>query len=300
MPRYLPPKPPGMLGRAAQAAAQVPPPGAPQPGAAGQPGAMQPPAPSPGGDAPIPTVAPPAAGAMGQPAPGGLGDTVPATSDLPGRHTDAMPPDSDQAYQPDFSMDEEPATEAEEREYARVRGALDKILYEEDNIADSVMQQMDGNDRIGSVTKASALTIQQLDEKVDMDEIVVAQITMDTVDAISEMAEARYGVSFSEQELQAMLGATWESVMLMFGADDRELSQFMEGFDPDQVGQYLDARESILNQGFQTPQGAAEEQAAVNVDAATPPAGARGGPQPMPGAVAPAAPPQAQPTGGNL
>jgi len=81
-----------------------------------------------------------------------------------------------------------------------------------------------------------------------MDEIVVPQITMDAVDAVSELAENRFNMQFSEQDLQATLGATWESVMAMFGVSKEELSRFMEGY-KGQGNALKKAYNGFLNQG---------------------------------------------------
>lgn len=251
----------GMLAQAAAAAGQVPDPAAQQ---QAQPG-------------------PPAGSAVGMP---DAQQIQPPMSPVPGPHADLMPEEG-QGYQPeaDAAVKTEAATEGEEREYKRVSNALDKVLYEEDNLVDSVMQQLDPRDKIGSTTKATALLIQQLDKRVDMDEIVIPQITMDAVDAVSELAENRFDMQFSEQDLQATLGATWESVMAMFGVDQNELNRFMEGY-RGQGNAMKKAYNGFLGQGIPSknkapaplpPQAQAQAPAPAPVAAAPPQAPVPGG-----------------------
>jgi len=265
-----PPQPPqgggggGALAQAAAAAAQVPDPAAQAAGG------------------------PPTASSVGMP---DAQQIQAPHSPIPGPHADTMfnasPNPSEKAYSPganEANVPTEAATQDEEREYQRVSGALDKVLYEEDKLVDSIMQQLDPNDKIGSTTKATALLIQQLDERVDMDEIVVPQITMDAVDAVSELAENRHNMQFSEQEIQATLGATWEAVMAMFGVDQKELDRFKAGFQG-QGNAMKKAYDGFLNQGKPTKNPAADFPAPLPPQAAPPQ---------MPG-QAQAAPPQAAP-----
>lgn len=191
----------GMLAQAAQAAAAVPNP-------AQQQGQGQPPVPP-----------------AGMP-PGPAEQAAAGTGEIP-QAQDVMP-ESGQAYQPGTAIATEEPTEAETREYERVAGAMQRALYEEDGIADAVMKQLDPNDKISTATKAAALLIQQIDEKLDMDEIVIPQITQDAVTMITELAENRFGIEYSEQDEQATLGATWESVMAMFGINERDYDQLMK------------------------------------------------------------------------
>jgi len=214
--------PEGMLAQAAQNAAQVP-----LPGQQNQP--------APGGE-----VAPPAGGPV--PPPG-------AEATLPPVVSNNSAPDNAQAYQgEEIDIGSEPATPREEKEYQRVSEAMNKVLYQEDNIVDSIMQQLDPEDKIGSTTKATALLIQQLDEQIDMDEIVIPQITMDAVDAVTELAESRFNVQFSEQETQATLGATWEAVMGMFGVDEQDYQQLMQQNEP-QIDAIKKSHKGFLAQG---------------------------------------------------
>lgn len=246
----------GMLAKAAQAAAAVPNPMEQQ---------QQPPQ----GGVP-PTGMPPGPVAQAQ---AGTGE-IPQAQDIM--------PQGGQAYQPTATVGEEEPTAAETREYERVAGAMQRALYEEDTIADAVMKQLDPNDKISTATKASALLIQQIDEKLDMDEIVIPQITQDAVAMVTELAENRFGIQFSEQDEQAVLGSTWEGVMAMFGVNERDYDQLMKD-NEGQLESFQTDYDGFLAQGEKNPGIQTDEQLA----GAQPPA-----PAPGPAnAVNPGAPP---------
>lgn len=251
----------GMLAQAAQAAAAVPPPGA-------QAEAQQI---SGGQDLP------------GMPVPNAV-QTVPPGSpeELPGQPVDVMP-ETGQAYQgEDVALNKEDATEAEEKEYQRVYAALQKVLYEQDTIADAVMKQLDPNDKISTTTKAATLLVQQLDEKLDMDEVVIPQITQDAVEVVAELAENRFGLTYSEQDLTATLGATWEGVMAIFGVDEREYNQMVDEYGP-QMDKLQKSYDGFLAQGKPAPKPGGEEAAPPPPQAAAaPPAAVNPGAPPVP------------------
>ena len=135
----------------------------------------------------------------------------------------------------DLGVDEEAATPREQAELDRAVAALERILYESDNAGNSLMQQVSPEDKVGTAAKASILTVNLIDEQIDLDEIIVAQFTQEVVDRITELAEARYNMEYTERDLQATLGATWEGVMEMFGVDEADYQQFAGTFSEDQV-----------------------------------------------------------------
>ena len=272
----------GALTRAAQAAQAVPPPGAgAPPGAPAAGGPAQPPgSPGVGAGGPVPAGPPPAGGPLGQSA---EPPTLPPDSDIPGQHVSRP---GAQGYQAEgIDIPEEAASPEENAEYERVRSALDRVLFEEDAIADDIITQLDRNDPVSTITKATALVIQNLDDKVDMDEIVIPQITIDAVDSVIELAENRFGNELDMPTSEAILGATWEAVMAMFGMDAQQVEQLQTEYS-DQLPQMSKAHYGFL--GEAQPGGDAAAAAAQPV----PPTSAAQGPAvPMPPAGAP-------PTGG--
>jgi hypothetical protein len=224
----------GMLQQAAQSAGQVPPPAALQQPAPG--------APAQGAPAPLaPGVAP---GADPAAPPPGIAEKESPGSPVPGPQV-ATP--GGVAPEGDFDFGEEEATPRQDKEYERALAALEHILYENDEISNSIMEQIDPNDKITTTTKASILTVNQLDDQIDLDEIVIPQITQDVVDRISELAENRYGMEYEERELQATLGATWEGVMELFGVDESDYQQLAGSFDEGQLSSLEKQHEGFLN-----------------------------------------------------
>jgi hypothetical protein len=140
----------------------------------------------------------------------------------------------------------EPATAEEEEELVRAREALERILYDSDELSNSLMGQIDPEDKIGSTTKATVLLIGQIDDKIDLDEAVIAPFTMEAVDRLTELAEAKHGFEYSERELQATLGATWEGVMSMFGVDQNEYDRFVSGIGEGEMSQLKTQHEGFL------------------------------------------------------
>lgn len=278
----------GMLSRAAQAAAQVPPPGGAPGGAPAGPPAEQPAMPVPPGT----PAAAPQAGQLGLPQ---GPDTVQPGAPVPGVETQGMPGEG-AAYQgEDVTMGEEEATPREQAEYERTIRAMERVLYEEDRLADAIVKQIDPNNKIDTTTKATALLIQQLDEKIDIDEVVIPQVTMDAVEEVSELAENRYGMQFSEQELQATVGATWEAVMAIFGVDEGDYNTMTQTLGPEAVNQLRTSYDGFLNQSVpgQTPPLAAPTP--VGSPAGAPPGSPQGPPAAPP--VAPAGAPPGAPPG---
>lgn len=219
---------PGLLDQAAQNAAAVPP---PQPG---QPGTQMAGPPAPQQQQQQPPPGPPGPpGAPGAPAP------APAAA--------SADPNLDPAYDPgDMDVGLEDASDAENREYEKASAALDEMLYEVDNTARGIAKMIDPNNKIETTTKANLTVLNQLDQSLELDEVVVPQITSDIVDKVSELAEARYGIEYTERDLQATLGATWEGALQMFGIEPQDFSDFMQGFDQKQIGQLKGAYEGFL------------------------------------------------------
>lgn len=133
---------------------------------------------------------------------------------------------------------EQEATPEEEAEYKRSLEALHTVLYANEGTSQAVVDMLQPEDKIGSTVKAGVMLIQQLDEKIDMDESVIAQITMDAADRLIEMGERAKGMQYSEKEAQAVLGATWEGVMDLFGVDEGSYEELTQGMSDKEIGSY--------------------------------------------------------------
>lgn len=204
----------------AAAGAGAPAPGAAPPGAApGAPPAGVPP------EAPNPQTS--------QGAPGGVRRVEQGEAAIEG----AMP----------AGMNEERASPEEQKEYERAMQALSQVLYANDEIANSIVDQIDPNDKVSSTSKVSMLLINQLDQKINMDESVVASVATETVERISELAEARHGIQYGDRELQVIMGSVWEGVQEMFGMEEQDAQALMAGVGGDGLADLKGQYEGFLN-----------------------------------------------------
>lgn len=130
------------------------------------------------------------------------------------------------------------ASPEEQAEYERVLGALNEVLYKNEGTSQAIVDQLQPQDKIGSTVKAGVLLIKQLDEQVDIDEVVLAQVTQDVADRMIDLGEQVKDMQFSEQETQAVLGATWEGVMEIFGVDAEAYEELTQGMSEQDVQGY--------------------------------------------------------------
>jgi hypothetical protein len=141
---------------------------------------------------------------------------------------------------------DEEASPEEQQEYERALGAVNRVMYGDPNTSRSIADQLRPEDKIGSTVKASILLIKQLDEKIDMDEVVIPQITQEVADRMIDMGEQVKGMEFSEQDAQAVLGATWEGVMEVFGIDPETYEEFTQGMSEQDIQGYSQQYKQFL------------------------------------------------------
>ena len=244
------------------AAAAAPAP-APQGGGGGAPiapqlaqAAAQAGAPAPGGGAPAPQgggggAGPPPAGPM----PEGGGGPIPIGALSGNRRANPLQRGIDQVdpgaaavegHMPP-GMNEEQATPEEQAEYERAMKALAKVLYANDKIANSIVDQIQEQDRVGSTTKVSILLVQQLDKKLQMDESIVAQMSQEVVSRIMELAEARHQFNYGDREGQVIMGAVWEGVQQMFGMEPQDAEALMAGIGGEGIADLKQQHEAFYN-----------------------------------------------------
>ena len=132
------------------------------------------------------------------------------------------------------TVSEEAATPEEQAEYERAVGALYAMLYTNEGTSKAVLDMIQPNNKVDSIAKAAVLIIQQLDDKLDLDEAVIPQLVMDVPDELIEIGERAKGMTFSDGELQAILGATQELTMQVFDVDAKKAQQLVGSLSPDQ------------------------------------------------------------------
>ena len=199
-----------------------------QAAATGQPGPAQAPAPAPGQPDPSQGAIPPAPPPAAPPPPGaGAADVTTAAGQADPNN---MAPATStagavgqlRAGQQGKNIgeaDEEPTPE-EQAAYEKAVENLHQVLYEDEERTAGFVQMLDPQDKIGSTVKTSVMLLKMMDEKSDLNENIVAELTVDIADRMIELGETAHDMSFSEKETQAVACATWEGVMQLFGMDE--------------------------------------------------------------------------------
>ena len=199
-------------------------------------------APAPAAGGPVPAQQP----GMGAPAPAQPGMGAPAPAQ-PGPGASTVDTSTGGRATADYDMQEEPASPEEQQEYERAMNALAKILYGSTKASNGVVDQVDPNDKVGSTSKVSMLFIKSLDEKINLDESVVAQMVEEVTSRIMELAEARHGMSYDEREAQMIVGSTWEGVQMMFDMDEQDHAELVRGEGSENLSQLKLQYEAALN-----------------------------------------------------
>jgi len=143
---------------------------------------------------------------------------------------------------------EQEATEQEQAEYERAMNALSKVIYEDDNSNAAIIRMLTPNEKVGSVAKASLLTLQQLDMKFDFDEVVIPELTKETVGRVIDLYQNVHNEEFTEQEVQGALGSTWEGVMEMYQVDEEDYAELTAGMTEDDFRNYEKQHKQFLGE----------------------------------------------------
>jgi hypothetical protein len=158
-------------------------------------------------------------------------------------------PEGDPTIDPNLDIGGEPATAEEEKELQRGLGALDTILYggKDTGIADAFLGQIDPNDKIGSLARATTFLVKTVDEKIELQDTVIAAFTMSTLDKTIELTEAQFpDVQYSDRDKEVLLGSTWEAISDIFGVGAEEMTEVGQTIPEDQreamAQQYINAK----------------------------------------------------------
>ena len=147
----------------------------------------------------------------------------------------------------DMDIGLEDATPEEQKEYERSMNAMAQVLYGNEKTSNAIVDQVDPNDKVSSTAKVSMLFMQQLDEKISMDESVVSQMTEETVTRIMELAENRHQLQYDESEAQVILSTTWEGISQLFGMDEAGHSELVNNVGSERLPQLKEQYEAALN-----------------------------------------------------
>jgi hypothetical protein len=149
-------------------------------------------------------------------------------------------------------------------EYERAAGAMETVLYKNEKSAHAIKGALTAQDKVGSVVAAVLLVLKLVDQQINMNEEVIAQIVQDTCEEVMQIAEATLRVTFTNDDSQHILAAAWQGALKMFGGDGSiqdDYTKATAGMQPGQVQQANQMSQEILPQGGQQPAGGAPDQA---------------------------------------
>jgi hypothetical protein len=146
---------------------------------------------------------------------------------------------------------QEPASEEEQAEYERALDALSRVIYEDDNTSKAVVDGLQPEDKVGSVANLALILVQQLDDKIDMDEAVIPQMTLEIVDRLVDLGEQTKQMQFSDEDVQNALGAAWEGVMNAYGLGEaQDFEEITQGMGDEELQAQTSAYKQFLGGDF--------------------------------------------------
>jgi hypothetical protein len=136
----------------------------------------------------------------------------------------------------------------EQQAYDQAMKAAETVLYVNDQTADAIGNMINSERKIESVAKASLMAVTKIDQKIDMPEEIIAQVSMDITDMIIDLAEEGKGMQFSEKETQAVWGTVWEGVMDAYGVDEDEYNSFTADMSDEDIASQEQAHKGFLGE----------------------------------------------------
>jgi hypothetical protein len=143
---------------------------------------------------------------------------------------------------------EEEASPEEQEAYDQAMTAAETVLYENDQTSEALSDLLRPEQKVDGAVQASLMAITQIDQKIDMPEEIIAQVSMDITDMIIDLAEEGRGMQFSEKEAQAVWGSVWEGVMETYGVDEDEYNSFTGGMSDEDISAQEQAHKGFLGE----------------------------------------------------
>jgi hypothetical protein len=201
-----------------------------------------------------------------------------------GDASDAGPSDSDGGDKSDqggssgngpLDQIQKPATPQLQKEFNRAVMALHTVLYSSTKISALAVKMVQPAQIVDSTSKCCILIVNQLDRKLRLDPQVIPQFTMAVVDEVMDMIQKVKQINYTPPQQKAILGATFEGVMKMFGVKPQEAQQFLQSLSDPQKTAARQQYVSDLNEAKTASPSAAQGSAPENTPEA--PEGDEGG-----------------------
>ena len=162
--------------------------------------------------------------------PGGAGDSAPPAAGTPpaaGNDQAAGKEAAKGAHVNADGLPQVPMSPALKEEYQRITMALHKALYQlpGDKAATGVLKSLfpQGPAKIKGVVMASLALITQIHKQLKFPPQLILPFTKDVVSHVMDLGQQVKKIQYSEQECTAILGATLESVMRVFGVSQKQV-----------------------------------------------------------------------------
>ena len=116
----------------------------------------------------------------------------------------------------------------EQEEFERAMAELSDTLYTNEKTSKALVEMIDPEDKVGSTVKAVLSLVTSMDDKINMDEGIIYNITMEAADRLIDLAESA-GKEFNEKETEQVALAAWEGMMTAY--DDEAEGNLQEDHD---------------------------------------------------------------------
>lgn len=122
-------------------------------------------------------------------------------------------------------------------EVQRGMDGIKTALYKDRKVSDSFLAMIKPDKKVDSMVRASILLVTELDKKLDLDEEVLAAMTLMAAGELMELAEAGLDMTFSEQEQKQIVGAAFEGILQVYDADPQAAADFVGEVGPEAEAQ---------------------------------------------------------------
>ena len=96
------------------------------------------------------------------------------------------------------------------------------------------------------------MTIKELDERLDLDDEVIASIAENASTMLMDLGDAK-GLEYTGREQQQVMGGIWEGVMMLFGGEDETLQadygELTQGMGQPEIDDAMNTYERLVREG---------------------------------------------------
>ena len=158
----------------------------------------------------------------------------------------------------------EQASPEEQQNYESAVNAMGKLVYgtkqkTSNTIADSIVEQ----NKTGSLIQTGLMLLDKVDSIVDLNPAVIPELIGDAVQMLTDVAEQKNGIQFTQDEADGASMGIFEAIMSMIGGDqpmDQDFSSLTENISPEE----LQGMTEMYRQKLQAAKGSQDQQQPMN------------------------------------